>query len=171
MSSKEDSTASTGSPEPTTPENPPIDLPIDSTPTVHKQSSARPYSTGHVMRDESFIALGNEILGYIVGLMPAEEFLELLPPTSKPLPVETVPFTDLADKKVESQMYDPFVRIPFSFFFLSIDWIKYFLDQGDGGILHRTGWYQYFQYSNEDLFQQLYQAGYHILQQALRQES
>ena len=68
------------------------------------------------MRDDSLIALGNEIVGCVVGLMPAEEFLELLPPTSKPLPVEEKPFTNLADKKAESHMYDPFVRIPFIFF-------------------------------------------------------
>ena len=76
-----------------------------------------PWTTGHVMRDDSLIALGNQIVDCVVGLMPAEEFLELLPPTSKPLPVEEKPFTNLADKKAESHMYNPFVRIPFGFFF------------------------------------------------------
>ena len=97
------------------PENVPIDLPADSTPTAHMQSIAGPCITSHVMSDDSLISLGNEIalVGYVVGPMPAEELLESLPPTSKSSSAEEKPFTNLADKETESQMYDPFVRIPF----------------------------------------------------------
>ena len=108
MSSNKDSTI----PEPITP-HAPIDLLTDSTSTVHKQFTARQWTTDHEYRDDSLIALGNEIVGHVVGPMPAKEFLELLPPTSESLSAEEKQFT-LADKKSESQMYDPFVRIPFS---------------------------------------------------------
>lgn len=116
--SNNDSTASTGIPEPTTPENAPIDLPTDSTPTVHKRSTAIPFTSGHVMRDETLITLGNEIVGYVVGPMPAKEFLELLPRNTEKLPSfnkKKKLFANLAEQTTELQMYNPFVRIPFSF--------------------------------------------------------
>ena len=115
--SNNDSNASTGAPGPSTPETAPVDLPIHSTPTVHKQSSAVPYTSGHVTRDETLMALGNEMVGYVVGPMPAKDFLELLPCNS-PLPsFRKKPFVKLADIRMEPKMYDPFVRIPFSFLY------------------------------------------------------
>ena len=77
--SNNDSTASTGSTEaePATPETTPVVLPTHSTPTVYKQSSALPYTSGHVVRDETLIALGNEMVGRVVGPMPFKEILRL----------------------------------------------------------------------------------------------
>jgi hypothetical protein len=70
------------------------------------------------MRDETLIALGNEMVGYVVGPMPAKHFLELLPRNSKKSPsFRKKPFADLAGQSTELQMYDPFVRIPFSFLY------------------------------------------------------
>ena len=113
MSSNKYSTADTGIPEPITP-HAPIDLPTESTPRVHKRNTAKQWTTNHEVRDDSLIAIGNEIVGHVVGPMPANEFLELLPYTIKPLPAETKVFTNLADKTAEGEMYDPFVCIPFS---------------------------------------------------------
>ena len=121
MLSNNDFTASTASgiPEPTTPDNALVDLPSYLTPTVvtvHKQSTAMPFTSGHIMRDETLIALGNEMIGYVVGPMPAKYFLELLPRNSRKSPTfRKKPFADLADQSTEPQMYDPFVHIPFSF--------------------------------------------------------
>lgn len=86
-------TASTGLPEPTAQENNLFDIPTVRvlTPTIYnlKLSTARPWTTGHATRDESLIALGKEMVGSVVGLMPAKEFLELLLPTSLSMPSES----------------------------------------------------------------------------------
>ena len=118
--SNNESTASTGIPEPTTPENATIDLPTDSTPTVHKRSTAIPYSSTHIHHDDTLKALGDETVGYVVGPMPANEFLELLPCNTEKLPSfdkkKKLLFAKLAEQTTEFQMYDPFVRtISFSF--------------------------------------------------------
>ena len=118
MFSNDDSAASNGISEPTNPENDPVDLPTDSTPTIHKQSTAIPFTSGHVMRDETLIALGNQMVGYVVGPMPAKDFLELLPVNSLMSPsFNKKPFAKLADQSTEPKMYDPFVSIPFSFLY------------------------------------------------------
>ena len=112
MLSNNDSTGSTGIAVSITPRNAPVDIPVDSTPTVHKQSTAIPYTSGHVMRDEN---LGNEMVGYVVGPMPAKKFLKLLPRNNqKPNSFDEKPFAELVNLKTEVQMYDPFVRIPSS---------------------------------------------------------
>ena len=116
--SKNDSTASTSALEPSTPEMASVDLPIHSTPTVHKQSSAVPYTSGHITRDETLLALGNEMVGYVVGPMPAHDFLKLLPCNSQLPSFDKKPFAKLAGLKSETKMYNPFVRIPFSFLYL-----------------------------------------------------
>ena len=119
-----DPTASTAAPEPSTPEAAPVDLPAHSTPTVHKQSTAVPYTSGQMMCDENLIAIGAEIASYIVGPMPAKDFLKLLPRNSRELPLfDKKPFVKLADLPTEIKMYDPFVRIPFSFLY-PLDCIK-----------------------------------------------
>ena len=112
-----------GSPEaaaPTTPEIVAATLSdIHSTPTVHKQATTVSYSTGHVIRDETLIALGNEMVGYIVGPMPAREFLEFLPRNPRKAPsFRKKPFVNLASHKCEPAMYDPFVRM---ILFLSVN--------------------------------------------------
>ena len=112
----QDSTAHapTGIPGPTALEDTPH---TTSTPTIFKQSTAMPWSTCHLARNDSYIAHGNEMAGCVVGPMPAEEFLELLPPTSLELPKSSSAdklLMDLADMKTESQMYGTFVRISFS---------------------------------------------------------
>lgn len=138
MLSNNDSAASTGIPEPTTPENAPVDLPLDSTPTVHKQSSAIPYTSGHVMRDETLIALGNEMVGYVVGPMPAKDFIKLLPRNSqKPPSFDKKLFAKVAKQSTEPKMYDPFVRILFSLLYLytALISIYLYLDQGDESFL------------------------------------
>ena len=144
MLSNNDFTASTASgiPEPTTPDNAPVDLPSYLTPTVHKQSTAMPFTSGHIMRDETLIALGNEMIGYVVGPMPAKDFLELLPRNSRKSPTfRKKPFADLADQSTELQMYDPFVCIIFSFFYPYT--ALPFLDQGDEKILPQPSRYQH----------------------------
>ena len=119
MLTDDDYTESTG-PEPINLDDP-DDLPTDTTPTNHKQSTTIPFTSGHVMRDETLIALGNEMVGYVVGPMPAKEFLKFLPapPNSQNSPSFNInskkSFAILAEQSTEPKMYDPFVRIPFSF--------------------------------------------------------
>ena len=96
---------------PTTPETNNVDLPtMLSTPTVHKLSTTIPFTTGHVMRDESLIALGYEMIGYIVGPMPSTQFLEFLP-AKRGIPLRNNPFKGLANHEHETAMYNPFVCI------------------------------------------------------------
>ena len=95
---------------PTTPENANVDLPL-STPTVHKLSTTIPYTTGHIIRDESLIALGCEMIGYIVGPMPSEQFLDFMPSKRGIPPFSRKPFKALANHKHEAAMYERFVRI------------------------------------------------------------
>ena len=131
MLSNDDPTASTGAPEPTTPVAP-VDLDIvNMTPTIHRRTTTlAPCTSNHLERDETLIALGQEIVGYVVGPMPADKFLDLLPSTRLRLPtVDTTPSSlkrklpdkgllkDLAKSNNENNMYDLFVRIPFSFLF------------------------------------------------------
>lgn len=121
MLSNNDPTASSGIPEPITPKKA-IGLPTESTPTQYKQSTALPFTSGHVMRDETLVALGNEMVGYAVGPMPAVEFLEFLPRSTEVMPsFDKKPLAILAEAKSESQMYNPFVRIPFSFLYHRLD--------------------------------------------------
>jgi len=134
MLSNNDSTGSTGIVEPTTLENAPVDIPVNSTPTVHKQSMAIPYTSGHVMRDENLITLGNEMVGHVVGPMPVIDFLELLPRNSqKSPPFGKKPFVKLLDESTEPKIkkINLFVRNTYSIqFLLSMPWIAlhYFID-------------------------------------------
>ena len=106
---------SIGLPEPTAQENTLFDTTVrDPTPVIFKQSTARPWTTDDATRDESLIALGKEMVGSIVGPMPAKEFLELLPPTSLTMPSESAEGEpNLTEVTKEAQMYRPFVRILF----------------------------------------------------------
>ena len=58
------------------------------------------------------------MVGYIVGPMPAKDFLELLPHNSRKSPsFNKEPFAELVDQPTETRVYNPFVRIPFSFLY------------------------------------------------------
>ena len=110
MLSNNDSTASIGTPETT-----PVDPSIHSTPM---QSTAIPYSSGHIIRDEDLVELGYEMVGYVVGPMPAKDFLTLLPHNSrKPPSFNKEPFVELVDQPMETKIYNPFVHIPFNFLY------------------------------------------------------
>ena len=115
--SNNDSTASTGSPEaaPTTPETAHVNLPIHSTPTVHKQSTYIPYTSGHVIRDETLIALGNEMVGYVVGPMPFTKFLDFLPRNRGKPSFRKKSFAELGKQRKEATMYILFVWVPLFF--------------------------------------------------------
>ena len=64
--------------------------------------------------------------GYIVGPMPAKDFLKLLPRSSRELPsFDKKPFMKLAEQPTENKLYDLFVRTPFSFLY-PLDCIKCF---------------------------------------------
>jgi hypothetical protein len=71
------------------------------------------------MCDENLIALGNEMIGHVVGPMPAKDFLESLPLDSRESPPSFSKklFAKLASRKTEAQMYELFVRIPFSYLY------------------------------------------------------
>ena len=76
-----------------------VDLPIMlSTPTAHELFTTIPSTTGHVMCDESLIALGYDIISYIVGPMPSTQFLEFLP-GKWGIPLRNKPFKGLANYK------------------------------------------------------------------------
>ena len=68
------------------------------------------------MHDENLIALGNEMVDFVVG---AKDFLEFLPLDSRESPpsFSKTLIAKLASRKTEAQMYEPFVRIPFSFLY------------------------------------------------------
>ena len=91
------------------------------------------------------------MIDYVVGPMPAKDFLEFLPLDSDFL--ESPPsfskklFAKLASRKTEAQMYEPFLRIPCSF--LSIDSLN--LGLGYQKNLPKLSRYRYFQFSNDDL--------------------
>jgi hypothetical protein len=103
-------------PLPTTPEEGPIDMPICSTPLAHKRSRTAVYATSNeLFRDDTLIALGSEMVGYVVGPMPIEEFLEFLPQPRKTMKkFNEKAFTKIADQRSQAGLYDPFVLIPFS---------------------------------------------------------
>ena len=88
------------------------------------------FASGHIIR-ESLIALGNEMVGYVVGPMPAKEFLDFLP--CNPWKVRKKLFAGLATQK-EAAMYTPFVRVS-SFFSVHNCIENIFPDQGDGSFL------------------------------------
>jgi hypothetical protein len=116
MSSNNDPNASASIPQPTTPEEGPSDLPIHSTPMAHKLSTAMAVTSGALFRDDTLTALGNEMVGYVVGPMPADKFLKILPQPRKPAKkFNANPFAKLASQTKEAGVYEPFVRIPFSF--------------------------------------------------------
>lgn len=81
------------------------------------------------------------MVGYVVGPMPGKE---LLPYNSKPPLFKRNSFAKLADQPTEARMYDPFVRIPFSFLY-SLTALNIFLDQGDEKSLPQSGSHQYLQ--------------------------
>jgi hypothetical protein len=164
--SNNESTESTGSPEAesTTPETACVDLPIHSTPTVQKRYTNIPFTSGHVMRDETLIALGNEMVGYVVGPMPAQKFLDFLPksPNSRKKPVfDEDPFLDSAKHKLEPQIYKPFVRV-LLFFSLHRVNSNIHSDRSDGSFLPWPSRHRYLEKGNEDLLRENYQARYNI---------
>jgi hypothetical protein len=86
-------------------------------PATHftKQSTALPYTSGHIIRDETLMALGDEMAGYVVGPMPPKDFLKFLPPNSRKLPsFNKGSFAKIKAQPTEVKIYDSFVRIPSS---------------------------------------------------------
>ena len=79
-----------------------------------------PFTSGHLERDETLIALGNEMVGHVVGPMPTQNFLDFLPcnPAKAPSFMKRS-FAKLAKQRTEPAMYDVFVCVSLLFFFLN----------------------------------------------------
>jgi hypothetical protein len=90
-------------------------LPTDSTPIKRSCSTMQPYTTNTRCRDTTFNAMGKEIMGYLVGPMPVELFLEKFLSPSAILDYQ--PLTSFSDGAFETTLsaahetraYEPFV--------------------------------------------------------------
>ncbi|KAG2738942.1 hypothetical protein P692DRAFT_20882176, partial [Suillus brevipes Sb2] len=105
-----------------TPELPPqILAPPNDTPIKRTCATMQPFTTNTRCRDTTINAMGNEIRGYLVGPMPAEEFLEeFLSPTTIPDYQPLTSFSEGAfDSTVsaaqETSAYNPFINTMESF--------------------------------------------------------
>ena len=88
----------------------------------------------------------------VVGPMPAKEFLKLLPAprnSEKRPTFDEEPFAKSVDQKTEPQMYNPFVRIPFSFLYQIA--LNIFPDRGDERFLPQPRRRQYLQYPDDNV--------------------
>lgn len=56
-----------------------IDLPLHPTFMIYNQFTNIPFISGHMIHNENLIAVGNEMVGYVVGPMPAKISLDFLP--------------------------------------------------------------------------------------------
>lgn len=111
-----DEADSTPPAEQKTPELPPqILAPPNDTPIKRTCATMQPFTTNTRCRDTTLNAMGNEIRGYLVGPMPAEEFLEeFLSPTTIPdyQPLTSFSegaFTSTVSAALETEAYNPFV--------------------------------------------------------------
>jgi hypothetical protein len=89
----------------TPPQNNSNPLPLANTPPNVKQAGTQPYSSVHidVDADTRDAALGKETIGYIVGPMPVDKFLELYVPKGE---APDIPFDEVKAREMQSKFQE-----------------------------------------------------------------
>lgn len=109
---------------PTTPPQANLSLP-QSTPFKTGSSTTLAYTTTQKFRIESCAALADEIKPYLVGPMPAQQFLDDFFPVDDILGLDNVPvstpdcYSKTAEAACERDAYEPFVSPSNTFFCFS----------------------------------------------------
>lgn len=99
---------------PSTPPHTAHDLPLQLTPIKTNLATTQPFTTHHKFRIDSCSAMGEEMVKYISGLMPAQVFLDEFLPLNglKALKGTTHKlncYLGVVKVKKEKSAYDPFV--------------------------------------------------------------